>query len=311
MTGFVKLDCGILQSSLYPQRDLRDIFITALLMAKPHELVDPAPQLEVRSLAETGWTVPAGWYGFVAAAGIGIINAAGVEREAGLVALEQLGAPEADSRSRAFDGRRLVRVDGGFLVLNFMCYRDKDHTAADRARRYRERHAVTSRANAVTTRNVTHAEIRDQKQTSEADLDPPVSPPVGDNQTASAASKPRKARKQKPSATSRPENWQPTKANQEYAATHGLDGEHEATAFCAHHDSKGNLFVDWDAAYRTWLANQVRWNQQRGAGGAQGTANNEPKPSAEEIEQRHKSAADAEAFARELFAQERRKWAAE
>ena len=136
---FVKLDCGILDSTIWDDRDTRDIFITALLMAEPYELTAPTPQIEVDSIEPTGWMVPVGWYGFVPAAGVGIIRRALADKDTGIVALRGLGAPEADSRSKDFEGRRLVRVDGGYIVLNFMKYRDKDHTSADRSRRYRER----------------------------------------------------------------------------------------------------------------------------------------------------------------------------
>ena len=56
-----------------------------------------------------------------------------------MAALERLGSPEPGSRSSSFDGRRLIRIDGGYLVLNYMAYRDKDHTAAERMRRMRAR----------------------------------------------------------------------------------------------------------------------------------------------------------------------------
>jgi hypothetical protein len=137
--AFVKLDCGMLDSSIWGDREARELFITALLMAEPVELVKPKKQLEVRTLAETGFEVPAGWYGFVAASGTGIIKRAGMEMEAGLAALERLGAPEYESRTPYFEGRRLVRIEGGYLALNFQRYREKDHTAAERSRRYRER----------------------------------------------------------------------------------------------------------------------------------------------------------------------------
>lgn len=157
---YLKLDTGILDSTLWLDRSAREVFITSLLMARPHELAEPTPQLEVRSLAETGFVVPPGEYGFVRAAGVGIIRRAGLDdTEAGLAALERLGAPEADSRSSEFEGRRLVRVDGGYVVLNFMRYRERDYTAAARAKRYREkqRHGGTSRRHGVTHRDVTEA----------------------------------------------------------------------------------------------------------------------------------------------------------
>lgn len=157
---FVKLDCGILDSTLWIDREARTVFITALLMAIPHEITTAEPQLEVGSLKQTGWKVPPGDYGFVAAAGVGIVRRAGVEQEIGISALERLGNPEAESRSQAFEGRRLVRVDGGYLVLNFDTYRQKDHSSAVRSKRYREKLAsrVTGVASRVTGRSVTQAD---------------------------------------------------------------------------------------------------------------------------------------------------------
>ena len=160
---FVKLDCGMLDSTIWFDREAREVFITALLMAVPGELLTPEPQLAVRSFEEVGWDVPPGWYGLVAAAGPGIVQRAGLEQEAGMAALERLGLPEPESRSQAFEGRRLVRIDGGYCVLNFMEYRDRDYTAAARSKRYRERkkskrHAVTPRRHGVAGRNVTQAE---------------------------------------------------------------------------------------------------------------------------------------------------------
>jgi hypothetical protein len=137
--AFVKLDTKILDSTLWIERDLREIFITALLMAEPREFREPIRQIEVGRLEFTDFAAPPGWYGFVPAASLGIINRAGVEREAGIQALQRLGEPEIESRSTDFGGRRMIRTDGGFLILNFMKYRDKDHTAAQRQKRLRER----------------------------------------------------------------------------------------------------------------------------------------------------------------------------
>ena len=117
---FVKLDSGILDSTLWVDRDQRDLFITALLMAEPRELTEPLAQLQVDSLEPTGFQVPPGWYGFVPAAGPGIARRALVDSEPGLVALRALGSPDPESRSHDFEGRRLVRVDGGYVVLNYM-----------------------------------------------------------------------------------------------------------------------------------------------------------------------------------------------
>jgi hypothetical protein len=136
---FVKLDTRILDSTLWVERGSRDIFITALLMAEPWEAMEPVPQLEVRSLDPTGFIVPAGWYGLIPAAGIGIIRRSLLSEKQGYEALESLGRADQESRSDSFEGRRLVRIDGGYLVLNFMKYRDRDYGAAERMKRLRDR----------------------------------------------------------------------------------------------------------------------------------------------------------------------------
>lgn len=137
--AFVKLDTGILNSSVWVDLETRNVFLTALLMATPYEAREELPQLAVDSLKPTGWKVPPGWYGLAEAASVGIVRQAGVDQARGLEALARMGEPEDCSRSQEFEGRRIVRVNGGFLVLNFMHYREKDHGAAERQRRYRER----------------------------------------------------------------------------------------------------------------------------------------------------------------------------
>ncbi len=138
--SYVKIDCRILTSSLWSAIPDRDVFITTLLMARPHTVSAATPQLEVRSLKETGWVVPPGEYGLVDASGPGILRQACVSQKAGLSALERLGAPDPESKSMEFEGRRLVRVQGGYLVLNYMRYRDKDHST-ERVREFRARNA--------------------------------------------------------------------------------------------------------------------------------------------------------------------------
>jgi hypothetical protein len=176
--AFVKLDTGILDSTLWLQKDQRDIFITALLMAKPEEFDAPIPQLEVDALKETGFMVPPGWYGFVPASGPGIVRRAMVEPDAGLKALRQLGEPESESRSQEYDGRRMARVNGGYIVLNYMRFRDYDHGAADRMRKLRERRKEDDvRRNGVTVPpNVTHS--RGRKQRADAEGNNGSAPPT-------------------------------------------------------------------------------------------------------------------------------------
>jgi hypothetical protein len=58
----------------------------------------------------------------------------------------------------------MARIDGGYVVLNYMKYRERDYTAADRQRRYRLRKQgvlaseTVTRNNGALHRNITQAE---------------------------------------------------------------------------------------------------------------------------------------------------------
>lgn len=168
---FVKLDCAILRSSLWLDRDAREIFLTALLLATPRHVKETMRQIAIGTLEYTGFEVPPGWYGFAEAAGPGLIHCAGVAAEAGLAALRRLSEPDADSRSQKWGGRRIARVDGGFIVLNYMDYRDHDYSAAERMAGLRERRrnatCVTRNVPPVHP-NVTQAEAEAEAETTTA-----------------------------------------------------------------------------------------------------------------------------------------------
>lgn len=153
--SFVKLDEGILMSTLWVDHDATRVFVTALLMARPKEITEPLDQYDVYKLEKTGFVVPPGKYGLINASGQGIVRMSGLAYEPGMEALARLGDEDAESRTADFGGRRLVRVSGGYIALNFQKYRDKDSTNALRQERYRERHALR---NGVTVTPVTQAE---------------------------------------------------------------------------------------------------------------------------------------------------------
>lgn len=111
---YVKLDTGILDSTLWlSDSDVRIVFITMLAMATPDGLVEA--------------TAP------------GIARRANLSIEAVRQAVKVLEGPDEDSRSLADEGRRVNRVDGGYQIVNYIKYREKDHTNAERQRRYREK----------------------------------------------------------------------------------------------------------------------------------------------------------------------------
>lgn len=177
--SYTKIDKGIIDSSIYikSRRDQRSLFLTMLFMDKPRELRSPTTSLDVRTGEPTSFVVPAGWYGFVRASSVAIIERDGCDMETGIRALEALAAPDPDSRSKDHAGRRIARIDGGFVILNWLAYRDRDYTAASRMRRFRgrkkaEKELFSTGLPGVTTENVTderHALRNDTQAVSEAE----------------------------------------------------------------------------------------------------------------------------------------------
>ena len=127
---------------------MRDIFMVALILAMPFELTEPTEAIEVSSLDKTGFVVPPGWYGLARIAPDNLVLKAlgdGMnlpDMEDGMENLGILTDPDPKSRSQEFEGRRLARINDGFIVLNFIKYRDKDHTAKARMQRYRAKQAA-------------------------------------------------------------------------------------------------------------------------------------------------------------------------
>lgn len=63
--------------------------------------------------------------GYVAASLPGLAHVARVSREEAEQAIKTLSAPDPDSRSHEYDGRRIAAVDGGWTILNYAKVRDE------------------------------------------------------------------------------------------------------------------------------------------------------------------------------------------
>lgn len=121
--AFVKLDCGILDSTLWVESlETRITFITMLAMAKPDGIVEA--------------TAP------------GIARRANIPLEAVRSAIGKLEQPEEDSRSLQDEGRRIRRVDGGYLIVNYLSYRErKPDSDPDKRRDYMREYMKDYRRN--------------------------------------------------------------------------------------------------------------------------------------------------------------------
>jgi hypothetical protein len=101
--------------------------------------------------------------------------------------------------------------------------------------------------------------------------EPKKEPTEGTHSTRAPESSPtegaRKRRRRAPEI-SLPVDWQPTEAHQAYAAKHGLDLDFEADSMRGW--AEGKTQVSWNGTFTTRLANQAKWNKQRGSRGRNG-----------------------------------------
>lgn len=68
--------------------------------------------------------------------------------------------------------------------------------------------------------------------------------------------------------TSLPDNWAPTITAYATASKLGMTREeinHEADQFRNSAIANGRTYADWDAAFRTWIGNNVKWRAERAA----------------------------------------------
>jgi hypothetical protein len=132
MNGFVKIDCNILYSSIWAESsETRIIWITLLAMANQNGIV-PA-------------TAP------------GISSAAFVSLSETRKAIALLEAPDPDSKSLENEGRRIERVEGGYLILNYDKYRAFNYSMKDEAiymREYRDKKKKESELKEAESYNV-------------------------------------------------------------------------------------------------------------------------------------------------------------
>jgi hypothetical protein len=130
---------------------------------------------------------------------------------------------------------------------------DKDNTAAERQRRYRESQTHNALRNGTVTRPDTDTDTdTEQKQS---------------NAVPASIDQSKKSEKKKEKQTFFPEDFAVTPEMFDWAVEQGLKPANIKPVtlhFKDHHESRGNKFVDWNAAWRTWMRNSVgRFAEQR------------------------------------------------
>lgn len=73
-----------------------------------------------------------------------------------------------------------------------------------------------------------------------------------------APAKPKRATKR---GTKRPDDWRPNPGHLAQAITLGIDPAEQLAAFSDYCEANGKTYVDWNAAFRTWLRNAKRFDR--------------------------------------------------
>lgn len=98
---------------------------------------------------------------------------------------------------------------------------------------------------------------------------------IGGDMDGEAAAKRREPNAKRTSAL--PADWTPRPEERATASKSGVDCDAEAAHFRDHHTAKGSRLADWDAAFRTWLRNAVKFAKPAPRQGSLAVGRAEPK----------------------------------
>lgn len=160
--------------------------------------------------------------------------------EEGIVYLEKT---DPQSRSPAEEGRRIVRLDEhrswGWQIVNFQYY--KNLASAEQVREGNRRRQKTFKERHKSNGSVTPDNANNATQT----------------HTQTKRKEGRKNRASPP-----PENFEVTNELRQWGHSLALTDaflDSETPKFLDYHRSKGSVFKDWNAAWRTWIRKAKEW----------------------------------------------------
>lgn len=147
----MKLDCDIVNSSLWAERpEIRIVFLTMLALCDSE--------------------------GLCRATAPGIARRANIGLKATRKAILRLESPDEDDRSGVAQGRRIQRVPGGYMITNYVLYRERDYGAAERMRKHRLLHRNVTPVLRPVTQAEAEAEVEAEGER-EGERDAPASTP--------------------------------------------------------------------------------------------------------------------------------------
>jgi hypothetical protein len=220
--AFVKLFSTITESSLWSQgKDTRLLFVTMLAKAD-----------------QTG---------FVEASLPGLARVANLTLQETEAALSDLEGPDKHSKNPDHDGRRVARMEGGWLILNYTIYRERRNDEERQA--YMRDYMKRYRAESVNKRKQMLAEVNHGKpRLAQAEAEAEAE---AEAQTKTGARK----RAQRGKVVDNPPSLEDVQVYvDEIGGLIPASEFMDANASRGWTHSKGQYVVDWKAHYRAWNA---------------------------------------------------------
>lgn len=223
MAGYTKLFASITDSTIWQAPDTtRLVWVTMLAMA------------------DAG--------GCVSASVPGLASRARVSIEACIAALDAFKNPDEWSRTKDFDGRRIIEVDGGWVLLNHSKYRamreieDRKEAARLGMAKLRAKRKANELTNVKKVNDVSHGLPRLAHSDAEASSDSNTKSKKNTERTASASRL--------------PDDFAP---DFQFAVDNGIQNPSEEAArfrdyWIAQPGAKGRK-LDWQATWRNWCRN--------------------------------------------------------
>ena len=148
--GYAKLFSSITESSLWSEpKETRILFVSMLARADA--------------------------VGFVEASVPGLSRLANISEEETIASLASLEGPDRNSKNQDNDGRRILKVDGGWMIINYEHYRNRRSDEERREylkeymREYRKKHSVNNRKQSVNIVNPGKPRLTQAEATAEAE----------------------------------------------------------------------------------------------------------------------------------------------
>lgn len=220
--------------------------------------------------------------GYVGACADGISHESRTVSEERVVeVLAMFQAPDPRSRSEEYEGRRIQKVDRGWLILNYKKIRDMHGEESVKAskRDWWARNRGLAFGNRSLDSSVSSENSHNGSDSGS------VPSEVLDPDRAGALTKTKQTRRSKGTPTDPPEPFVPTEATVRCAEKYGRKWESDWDDCRDHHLKKGNPICDWQAALRTWMKMAPKFEQSGlfaskpekwGPGGGNGPQPNDP-----------------------------------